>query len=197
MSRTESPIKASPPADGVLVTTLRLRCVEPQPDDLALLQKILGDPTMMAFLGGILATELIHKRLDGWQTNWKAGKSLCGIVEERESGKRIGSASIHPSTVPGKPGGELSYMILPECQRRGYATEMSRGLIDYAFQVLKLDQLLITANPENEASHKIAKRLGFQCLGESEYEHPHLNNRNIHIVWVLRRKQWGFPQNQG
>lgn len=188
MSLTEPLFKVTPPGDGILVTTSRLRCVEPRPSDLELLQKVFGDPAMMVLLGGTLTNEFIQKRLLDWQVSWREGKSLCGIVEERQSGKRIGSASIHPSTVPDQSGAEISYMILPEYQRRGYATEISRGLIDYAFQVMKLDHLLITGNPQNEASQKIAKRLGFRCLGETEYVHPYLNNCTKHTIWILQRQ---------
>jgi RimJ/RimL family protein N-acetyltransferase len=187
MSPTETSFKATPPADGVLVTTARLKCVEPRPSDLELLQKIFGDPAMMVFLGGALSNEFVQRRLHSWEVNWREGNSLCGIVEERQSGKHIGSASIHPSTVPDQPGAEISYLILPEYQRRGYATEISRALIEYAFQVMKLDQLLITGNPENEPSQRIAEQLGFRYLGEAEYTHPHLNNCTKHAIWVLQR----------
>lgn len=161
MSLTERSFKATPPANGVLVTTARLKCVEPQPGDLELMQKMFGDPAMTVFLGGPHSSESIQERLNTWQTNWRGSKSFCGIVEERQSGKHIGSASIHPSTVPDQSGAEISYMILPEYQHRGYATEIARALIDYAFEVMKLDQLLIAGNPDNEPSQKIAKRLGF------------------------------------
>jgi len=190
MSLRETSFKATPPADGVLVTTSRLKCVKAHPGDLELLQRILGDPAMTGFIGGPTSNENIQKRLNLWQTNWSEGKSLCGIVEERNSGTRIGSASIHPSMVPNQSGVEISYMILPEYQGRGYATEMARALIDYAFHVMRVDRILITADPDNEPSHKIAKQLGFRCLGEVEYVHPVLTNRTKYLVWILLLIDW-------
>lgn len=186
MSLTEAYFKATPPVDGVLVTTPRLKCVEPLPGDLGLLQKLFGDPAMTKFLGGPYRSESIQKRLQTWEIRWKEGTALCGIVEERQKGMHIGSAGIHPSTVPDQPGAEISYMILPEYQRRGYATEIAHALINYAFQIMKLDRLLITGNPDNEPSQKIAQRLGFQCLGVTEYTHPDLNNCTKQTVWVLQ-----------
>ena len=186
MPPTEAFFKATPPADGVLVTTARLKFMEPRASDFELMQRLFGDPAMTVFLGGPYSDEHTQQRLDSWEATWREGISFCGIVVERQSTKRIGSASIHPSTVPDLAGAEISYMILPEYQRRGYATEMARGLVDYAFQVMNLDQLLITGNPDNQPSQKIAKQLGFQYVGETEYEHPKLNNCIKQSVWILQ-----------
>jgi RimJ/RimL family protein N-acetyltransferase len=187
MSLTKTFFEATPPADGVLVTSSRLKCVAPGPGDLELMQKLFGDPAMTMFLGGPSSYEVIEGWLHNWETLWREGISFCGIIEERHSGKHIGSASIHPSTVPNQSGAEISYMIIPEYQRRGYATEMAVALIEHAIRVMKMDQILITASPDNEASNKIALQLGFRCLGEAEYVHPVLTNHTRHAVWILSK----------
>jgi len=187
MSIEQTSFKAIPPTNGVLVTTARLKLVQAQPSDLELLQKLFADPCMTTFLGGPASNDNIQKRLHNWEIEWSEGKSFCGIVEEKHSSKRIGAASIHPSRVPNQLGAEISYMILLEYQRLGYATEMSRALVQYAFQVVKIDQIFITTEGDNGPSNKIAERLGFHCQGEFAYVNPGIPNVNKHFVWILRR----------
>lgn len=181
---------AAVPANGVLVTTDRLKCVQAKPSDLELMHKLFKDPNMTEFLGGPAEDEKIEEWLKSWESGWAEGKSFCGIVEERQSGKRIGSASIHPSTVPTLWGAEISYVILPEYQRLGYATEMSRALIDYAFRVMGMERVLVVPNADNEPSNRIPKRLGFTFLYETDHAHPEWPNLSKQVVWSLERDNY-------
>jgi len=79
--------------------------------------------------------------------------------------------------VPDLPGGEISYMILPENQRHGFAREISQELVQYAVTVMGLKRFVITASPDNEISNKVALPLGFRCLDEQQYIHECWTNR--------------------
>ena len=50
---------------------------------------------------------------------------------------------------------EIGYRILRKFWRRGFATETSVGLIAYAIEEMKLDQLVAYVDQRNEASVKI------------------------------------------
>jgi RimJ/RimL family protein N-acetyltransferase len=155
------------------------------------MERLFVDDVMTVNLGGPISREMAMIWLDRWEASWRAGTSFCGIVVLAGSNERIGSASIHPSSVPQTHGVEISYMILPEFQRRGFAIEIAKGLVDHAFGVMRVERILITASPANAISNRIAERLRFECLGEFRYEHPAWPGHDRHVIWSLDRIVWG------
>jgi len=53
---------------------------------------------------------------------------------------------------------ELGYRFRVEYWRKGYGTEVTKGLIDFCFQELKLDKITADVNIENIASAKILSK---------------------------------------
>ncbi|GEQ85832.1 N-acetyltransferase GCN5 [Patiriisocius marinistellae] len=56
---------------------------------------------------------------------------------------------------------DLGYRFLPEYWGKGIATESSKAIITYAFDTLKLSQLIAFVEKENLASTSVLKKLGF------------------------------------
>lgn len=83
------------------------------------------------------------------------------VVTERESGRLIGRAGISLRDVDGGERMELGYLIAREYRRKGYAYEVCSAIRDYAFGRLGADTLYIVTEPDNEASVRTAKKLGF------------------------------------
>jgi len=60
---------------------------------------------------------------------------------------------------------ELGYRFTPEYWRKGYATETSVAVLNYAFNEMKLNQVFAYADVENDASNHILRKLGFEEKG--------------------------------
>lgn len=75
------------------------------------------------------------------------------LVFSKETGKLIGRAGLEHD--------ELGYMIAPELQNLGYATEVCRFIIDYARENTDFEELYCLIDERNEASVCLAKKLGF------------------------------------
>lgn len=75
------------------------------------------------------------------------------LVFSKETGKLIGRAGLEHD--------ELGYMIAPELWNRGYATEVCRFIIDYARKNTDFEELYCRIDERNEASVRLAKKLGF------------------------------------
>jgi ribosomal-protein-alanine N-acetyltransferase len=56
----------------------------------------------------------------------------------------------------------LYWAISPRHQRRGYATEAARGLVDYARRELNLRRLVAMTDSENAASIGVMRRIGMR-----------------------------------
>jgi ribosomal-protein-alanine N-acetyltransferase len=55
---------------------------------------------------------------------------------------------------------------------QGYATEAATAVRDYAFQTLRLPQLISLIRVGNEASKRVAEKVGMRCVEEIvRYDH--------------------------
>ncbi len=78
----------------------------------------------------------------------------------------------------------LYWAIAPSQQRRGYATEAGRALIDYGFTALRLARVVATTTFENEASIGVMRKLGMHI------EHnPYPDPPWLQIVGVLEHPE--------
>ena len=91
------------------------------------------------------------------------GYGMWSILE-KESGNVIGRAGIEykedePDSL------ELGYLIDKSYQKKGYATEVCSAIIKYADEHLQITKLCSYIHPENNASIKLCKKLGFAERG--------------------------------
>ncbi len=94
------------------------------------------------------------------------------LVFSKETGKLIGRAGLEHD--------ELGYMIAPELQNLGYATEVCRFIIDYARENTDFEELYCRIDERNEASVRLAKKLGFTNSGHvDENLHTYIYRKNI------------------
>ena len=84
------------------------------------------------------------------------------LVFSKETGELIGRAGLEHN--------EMGYMIAPELQNRGYATEVCRFIIDYARENTDFEELYCRIDERNEASVRLAKKLGFVRNGQIRNE---------------------------
>ncbi len=61
---------------------------------------------------------------------------------------------------------EMGYSIIPAYRRRGYATEMARRLIDWAFQLPEVKVITAECLIDNIGSSKVLQNVGMQCVGQ-------------------------------
>lgn len=87
------------------------------------------------------------------------------VIEEKESGRLIGRAGIDPHD--GKH--ELGYMIGVPWQRQGYAYEVCRAVLAYAWQEIEgCQEIYSRVQAENTASVRLLEKLGFEKVGSMD-----------------------------
>jgi RimJ/RimL family protein N-acetyltransferase len=101
-------------------------------------------------------------------TTWRAIAASIGhwvlrgygqwVVTLRATGEAIGRSGLyHPE---GWPGLEVGYVIAPEHQGRGYATEAAAAALRYAFDVVGAPRAISLIYPANTPSQRVAEKLG-------------------------------------
>jgi RimJ/RimL family protein N-acetyltransferase len=94
------------------------------------------------------------------------------------------------NTHPDEPGLEFSWFIVPEQQKRGYATEITQGILEFAFEYLNIDRAFAETHPENVASNRVLEKLGFVNMGERHHKYDYLPGFEEQVLWEYMRSNW-------
>ena len=68
------------------------------------------------------------------------------------------------------PDIELGWTLRKELWGRGLATEIGRAAVEYCFAVVGFPRLISCVDPDNTASLRVAKKVGFAPLDEIEHD---------------------------
>ena len=95
---------------------------------------------------------------------WHAREELDFCFFRADDGMLVGKGGLH--TIEWEvPKFEIGYWIRTSCARRGFATEATRGLVDYARTHLGARRIEITCDERNQASRRVAEKSGFELEG--------------------------------
>lgn len=101
------------------------------------------------------------------EAEWKAGRNLRLYAHPLEASSPlvIGSASLSQIARGGQQQCYLGYDLAADWQGRGYAREMVRAVVDFAFGELRLHRVAAQYMPHNHPSARLLRDLGFQIEG--------------------------------
>jgi RimJ/RimL family protein N-acetyltransferase len=142
------------------------------PDDLALLERLLGDPVMMAHLGGPESPEKIAERHQGFQRLGDAGAGRMFKIVDDASGDGVGSVGYWPHRWHDQDVYEMGSSVLPAFQGRGIAVAGTTQ----AVAVARTEQMrrFLHAFPSvaNAPSNAICRKVGFELVAACDFEYP-------------------------
>ena len=128
-------------------------------DDLAALY---SDPAVTAFLGNGLPDD--REETAAWLDRALAHRRENGFgilsVRLRGTGEFIGRCGLTLRPLEHGQEVELGYVIATKDWGRGYATEAASAVRDHAVRDLHLRRLVSLIDPQNEASKRVAGKLG-------------------------------------
>lgn len=90
------------------------------------------------------------------------------LVFDKKSGELIGRAGLENREYPEGVEPELGYLIHPDWQRRGIATEVCSAILTYSKERLEFDRVSLLTDGENLPSVRLAEKLGFVYAGDTE-----------------------------
>ncbi len=96
-------------------------------------------------------------------------------VTDKTTGALYGAIALY-FRVKGSPTAELGYWIGEEYWGHGYATEASRGIIEYAFSELLLHRVFARHYGSNIASGRVMQKVGMKYEGTMR-DHLFVNGR--------------------
>jgi len=85
---------------------------------------------------------------------------------------------------------EIGWRLAAEHWNRGLATEGARAVVQYAFEVLRLEELVSFTVPANAGSRRVMEKLGMTFDPEGGFEHPGVPEDHPfrrHVLYRLQR----------
>jgi RimJ/RimL family protein N-acetyltransferase len=123
---------------------------------------------MTEFLGGPESPEKLAERQRRYET---PGSGMFKIVDE-DTGEGIGSVGFWDRDWRGGAVYETGWSVIPAYQGRGVAAEATRQAIELARETGRRRYMHAFPKVVNGASNAICRKLGFELLGELDFEYP-------------------------
>ncbi len=138
--------------------------------DLPLLQRLLGDPAMMTYLGGPESPTKIRERHERYRRPSDKARVFAVLVgSERQAAGWVG---YWEKEWRGQRVWETGWSVLPEFQGQGIATRATAIVVERARAEDKYQFLHAFPSVENGPSNAICRKLGFTLQGEADFEYP-------------------------
>jgi ribosomal-protein-alanine N-acetyltransferase len=145
--------------------TKRLRLRPFRSSDLKALHELYGDPDNLLYYARPPSPNLDHTRkMMRWHLTFRPRDYVLWAIERRRGRRPIGMINYHHRDLRGHRV-DVTWLLLPACQGKGYMTEAARELLRHLFDDLKVHKVEALIRPENKPSAALAKRLGFRLEG--------------------------------
>ena len=170
----------------LVLETERLTLVPYRESDTDIAVELFTDPAVTKFAGGPMPAEKI--RAENPLYVRRGGNGCIGVwcVTRTDTGEKLGTGALLPIPIEEKdtdfgqvmpdrmPDGdvEIGYFLKPSAWGKGYATEVCRRLVRFAFEQSPLDEVVATFEEGNDASRNVLLKSGFidhgmrRCYGE-------------------------------
>jgi RimJ/RimL family protein N-acetyltransferase len=153
--------------------TIRLILRPHRIEDYAECRRLWADAGVVRHIGGMpLDSQAVWFRILRYAGMWSLLGYGMWVIEERDSGAFLGEAGLLSAErglpeLEGVP--EAGWVLGPNAWGRGIATEAMQAILDWADAHLDAPSLRCIIDPDNAASIKVAKKLGFQALIDTDY----------------------------
>lgn len=140
------------------ISTDRLVLRAPCEADSAAYVCFYGDAAASVFYGGPLSPVAAWSRLARDLGHWSLRGYGLWVIERRDDGGAVGACGLYWPT--GWPRPELTWWILPEQRRQGFAREASLAAIRFGHETLGWPRVETHCEDDNEAARSLIASLG-------------------------------------
>lgn len=167
----------------VIWTTERLTLRHLEPGDLAALFELYRDPDIRRYFPDGTRTLAETKEELEWLLHGHPRRPELGLwaTIERSTGWFLGRCGLLPWNIGGVQEVELAFLIDKARWAEGFATEAAEGIIQYAQSRLNLGRLICLVMPGNDASARVAQKVGmaFEREHTDEFGLCHIYSRSL------------------
>ncbi len=165
--------------------------------DRELFHLINNDEEVMAFFPFRRTPEQSDAMMDDLNRLIDENGFSFAAMEEKAGGECIGMCGLHVLNLSDVfPTGtvEIGWRLAPRYIGHGYATEAGIRLLEYAFNTLKLKEVVSFAVDTNHRSTAVMRRIGMTARPHLDFDHPAVPDTHPrlkrHVVYTVERDDW-------
>ncbi len=151
--------------------------------DEAVARWLYNDPRTLEETRELLAHKIAGASLRG------EGEWLSAAAVLRGAGELVGDVSLLWASEAHRQG-ELGFVVHPDHQGKGYATEAARPMLGFAFETLGLHRVVGRLEPRNTGSARVLEKLGMRReahLVENEWVKGEWQSE---LVYAILAREW-------
>ena len=150
-------------APATMIQTERLLLRPFRKNDLDLIRRLYGSEEVLKYTPfDTMSADETENHLESIIREWgqppRCNYEMAVLL--KETGERIGRAHIEIDR--DTDTGMIGWLFMPEHWGHGYATEITRVLIDHCFDVFHLHRVNAVCNPENTGSWRVLEKCGMR-----------------------------------
>ena len=159
--------------------------------DRAAFARMNADARVMEFMPALLTREQSDENVDRIEKHFERHHFGLCAAELRADGSFIGFIGIWVPEFQAAftPCVEIGWRLAAEYWGRGRATEGARAITAYAFEILKLPELVSFTVPGNVRSRRVMEKLGMTRDPGEDFDHPRVPEGHAmrrHVLYRLR-----------
>ncbi len=166
--------------DDLILETERLRLRPRQLNDLDLALELFTDPEIMKYVSGTMTPQEIEDYMPVSVRRGAGGRIGVWCATPKNSNEKLGTCILLPLPIEEddtdwskvRPGSypdaeiEVGYIFTKTAWGKGYATEVCRRLLKFAFEQTALSEVVATTDNDNAASQHVLRKCGLQHHGK-------------------------------
>ena len=182
---------------GIQLETSRLILRPWKESDLKPFYALNSNPEVMRYFPGCLTQEQSDALAHKFQRMIETQAWGLWAVELKQGGDFIGFTGLNaqPSQFSFSPCTEIAWRIQQKYWGQGFATEAATACLNFAFDSLKLNQVVAFTAVQNTRSQALMQRLGVQF--KDHFNHPALDNSSPlqrHVLYQIDTAQFRHAQ---
>ena len=153
-----------------MLYTERLRLDPIAPGDAHEFLALFQNPAVRQYLldDRLVDADWVAREIEGSQRRFSRGSVGLFVARVRGThGAMAGVGGLRPYTGTGL---EILYAVDPAAAGKGLASEMVEGVLDYCFDIAKMERVRATIDAPNRSSLRLVDRLGFRYAGKKPAE---------------------------
>lgn len=134
--------------------------------------------------------------------NYFVENKLLYVVRLKRSSKVIGHIFLGKNNPMINNEYNIGYIFNPLFHNKGYCSEASKAIVDYAFLKLHANRVQAACNPDNIASWKVMKKIGLKKEGYFKkrffMKQDELGNQiyTDEMIYGMHRSDWHFEKSK-
>ncbi len=178
--------------------TERLRLTPLVADDVDIALELWTDPEVLIFVCDAMTEEEVRQEMP--DSIKRGGNGGIGIwcIADRKTGEKLGDSYLLPMpidtdgvdfslVVMGQmPDADIDvgYFLKPSAWGQGYATEVCKRLLQFAFQEVSLNEVVASVDDHNVASKKVLEKSGLIDRGRTR------SYGKVSPIYRITRDEW-------